>query len=181
MLRCLPNLRIHNITDPIMASAFVRLSCAWEFPNYIRLDRHESPYTLLWDNNYGRGCMRDREEADYWIIATGNMVYRAVEVAKELDGVGVINLYTLPIQEPFLDWVQDAKGLFTLEEHELRGGMGSAVLEALSDNGLQIPVKRFGLDFRKGFCYQYGGREHLQSLFGLDKDSLVKEIREWLS
>jgi len=53
-----------------------------------------------------------------------------------------------------------------------------AGIEVLSDNGKLIPLKRIGLDLKGGYCYKYGGRENIQMLCGLDKNSLVKKILE---
>ncbi len=85
----------------------------------------------------------------------------------------------MPFNEKLLlEAVSDAKKIITLEEHFLTGGMGSAVLEVLADNKKLIPVKRFGLSLEKGYCYKYGGRKQIQSLYGLDTKSLVKAIHE---
>lgn len=112
------------------------------------------------------------------------MVHRALEVAEQLKeksiDAGVIDLYTLPVNsELFLETVSGAKRLVTLEEHTLPGGLGSVVCEILCDNGMSLPVKRIGCDFRDGYCYKYGGRENIQSLYGLDVDSVVETVEQW--
>ncbi|MDO9333527.1 MAG: transketolase C-terminal domain-containing protein [Dehalococcoidales bacterium] len=179
ILRALPNLRIHSITDSNMAIAIASMSCFLPYPNYVRLDRKVFPtiYSPLYDFSHGLANLTEPKVVpDVYLVATGNMVHRALEVAQELP-LGVIDIFTLPInQDLFLKTVWKAKILFTLEEHTLPGGLGSAVCELLADNGLTIPVKRLGLDFSKGYCYQYGGREHLQSLYGLDKESIIRRI-----
>jgi len=99
------------------------------------------------------------------------------ELKKQSLEVGVIDLHTLPINEKlFFDSIGNAKKIITIEEHTLAGGLGSAVAELLVDNNKVIQLKRIGLDLRKGYCYKYGGRENIQSLCGLDKESILKII-----
>lgn len=182
LLRILPNMKVHIMTDSVMAAAFARLSLDSTSPSYIRLDRKRLPevyYKETKDAQFSGGLIAtfNRVREQHYIIACGNMVHTALQVAKEIDSTGVIDLYTLPINVPlFLDMIRGAKQLFTLEEHTLPGGLGSAVCEVLADNGISIPVKRLGLDFSKGYCYRYGGREQLQKLYGLDKDSIAEVL-----
>lgn len=181
VLRILPNIRVHNMTDSVMASAFAELSCNLDYPNYVRLDRKPLPVIYKEDHDFTTGLTVLVHGSDMYIIATGNMVHRALEVSEELRNhsvdVGVIDVYTLPVNEElFLDTIKDIKALFTLEEHTLPGGLGSAICEVLADNSMLIPIKRFGLNFSTGYCYKYGGRQHLQSLYGLNKDAIVKSI-----
>lgn len=181
IMRILPNMTVNNITDNIMAAAFADISCKITSPNYIRLDRELLPNIYKEGSDFSSGLTVLRPSNDAYIIATGNMVHRALEVSEELKKhsfeVGVIDLYTLPINgKLFLKAVDMAKRIITLEEHTIPGGMGSAVAEVLTDNNKFIPLKRLGLDFRKGYCYKYGGRKNIQSLYSLDKESIIKTI-----
>ena len=124
---------------------------------------------------------------DICIVATGNMVHRALEVSESLKKEGIsagviyIYIYTLPINEYiFVDKVKDVAQIVTLEEHTLSGGLGSAVCEVLSDHQLLKPVKQIGMDLKTGYCYKYGGRDNIQLLYNLDKESIVKTIMSQL-
>jgi len=181
IMRALPNITINNITDNTMAVAFADISCQMTSPNYIRLDREILPIIYKEGSDFSAGLTVLKESKDIYIVATGNMVHRALEVAEELKkhslDVGVIDLYTFPINEKlFLETIGSAKRIVTLEEHTLFGGMGSAVLEVLADNNKFIPLKRIGLNLRKGYCYKYGGRKKIQSLYDLDKESIIRTI-----
>ncbi len=180
-LRILPNLKIHNITDSIMARAFADISCELDCPNYVRLDRKILPDIYEEGTDFSLGLTVLAPNADICIVATGNMVHRALEVREELKNkgrdVGVIDVYTLPVNEDaFIDIVGNVKQIVTLEEHTLPGGLGSMICEVLADNGILKPIKRLGMDFMAGYCYKYGGRNNIQSLYGLDKDSLLNTI-----
>ncbi len=111
------------------------------------------------------------------------MTHTALDIANKLENqkVGVIDVYTLPINESlFLETVKGVKKLISLEEHFLPGGLGSAVCEVLNDNNLLIPVKRIGLPVNKGYCYKYGGREVIRGYYGIDKDSVEIQIKDFL-
>lgn len=180
-LRILPNLKIHNMSDSVMARAFADISCGLSCPNYLRLDRQVMPSVYDEGADFSLGLNVFYSGLDLCIVATGNMVHRALDVGKELKqkgiDTGIIDVYEFPInEEPFMDTVKDVKQLVTLEEHSMPGGLGSAVCEVLADYALLKPVKRIGMNFESGYCYKYGGRENIQALYGLDKKSIIKTI-----
>jgi transketolase len=180
-MRILPNMTINSITDNVMAQFVAENSCKMTSPNYVRLDREMLPLIYSPGTDFSQGLSVLSQGKDLWIVATGNMVQRAIEVSRELEALniqaGVIDLYKLPINEKlFLEKVEGAKRIVTLEEHTLPGGLGSAVAEVLADNNKFISLKRIGLDCRDGYCYRYGGRKNIQSLYGLDKKSLANLI-----
>lgn len=188
ILRTIPNLRIHNMTDAVMAEAFVDISVGLDYPNYIRLDRQENPdvYTngeFMEDDGY---AMTNASAGDVDILTTGSMVYTAREIAGVLEKRGkdvrVADFFEFPLTSGYFGEISNdpPKKIVTIEEHVLPCGLGSAVLEKLSDFGMLIPVERFGLDFSKGYCYQYGGRKELLKSCGLDKETILKQLEKWI-
>jgi len=181
VMRILPNLKIHNITDSVMARAFADISCKISYPNYIRLDRKVLPIIYDENSDFSTGLTVLNAVTEVCIVATGNMVHRAIEVSEILKNqgidVGIIDIYTFPINEElFVEAIKGVQTIVTLEEHTLPGGLGSAVCEVLADHQLMKQVKRIGMDFSKGYCYKYGGRKNIQSIYGLDKEYLVKTV-----
>ena len=176
VMRCLPNMVILNASDSDEAIFFAEVTCETRYPVYVRVDRKVLPDTELSHKRPDGRLTAIPICADMLIIATGNMFQRAVEVAEELN-VGALEIYEFPITWDRIDEnIDGIKQIITLEEHTLPGGLGSAVLEVLSDNNIKIPVKRIGMDFSKGYCYQYG-RESIQKHYGLDKESIIKAIK----
>lgn len=180
IMRILPNMAVNNISDSIMAAAFAESSCKMKSPNYVRLDRQVLPNIHKPGADFSAGLASLRAGKDLVIVATGNMTHHALQVADNLKAhsvdCGVIDLYTLPINEELLlREVAGVKRIVTLEEHTLPGGMGSAVCEVLMDNQALIPVERIGLDFKTSYCYKYGGRKNLHVCYGLDVDNLTKK------
>jgi len=184
VMRVLPNMTILNSSDSVMAARFAEMSCEISGPSYVRLDREVLPPIYNQDANFSDGLKNFKVGKDVCIVATGNMVHRAFEVTTKLAehsiDAGVVDLYRLkPINEgSLLGSIEPSERVVTLEEHLLNGGMGSAVAEVLFDNGKTVPLKRFGV--RDKYFYAYGGRNNIQSLCGLDVDSITQAILEWL-
>ena len=181
IIRALANVTVHNITDPLMASKFADISANFNGPNYVRLDRESLPVIYDENEDFTTGVKIFKSSRDLIIVACGNMVHTALTVSEMLEkegiNAGVIDIYTLPInRELFLTAVSGTRQVITLEEHNLNGGLGSAVCELFSDNNIAIPVKRIGLNLTEGYCYKYGGRKHLQSLYGLDPETITETI-----
>jgi len=182
-MRVLPNLTILNGSDSLMAARFADMACRIPGPSYVRLDRKVLPSLYKKGTTFEEGLSILKPGKDLWIIATGNMVHRALEVADELGResieAGVIDLYRLkPIDSNFLLKIIDsAEAIVTLEEHLLAGGLGSIVAEIVADAGRAVPLKRIGIPDR--YYYAYGGRENIQKICGLDQDQIRKTILEW--
>jgi len=119
------------------------------------------------------------------IIAYGNMVYTALEVARRLEEKGlslaVINArFARPLDENLIiEQARQAKTIFTLEEGIIEGGFGSAVRELLDRHGLyQARFKSFGLSTA---LYPLGKPDEIRKLLRLDVDSLVEDISRFYS
>jgi transketolase len=180
IMRLLPNMTVHSPSDSVMAHAFADMSMEMSTPNYVRLDRKTLPVLYKEGSDFSQGLsvLREGVDNELCLIATGNMVHIALEVGETV-GARVVDLYTFPVNEKaLLDAVAGTRQIVTMEETFLPGGVGSAVLEVLADHGEQIPVKRIGVDPKQGYCYQYGGRENLQRIHGIDKESILKAVSE---
>ena len=109
----------------------------------------------------------------------------AMDVAKELkqDGVsaGVISMHTIKPLDVALIKSLAAKNmpLFTLEEHSVVGGLGSAVSEVLTELGSPVLLKKIGLP--DAYPCIVGGQGYLRKAFGLDAKSICSTIREVIS
>lgn len=187
VMRVLPNLKIYGPSDGVTARALARISYEDHSPQYIRFDRSGIP-DLYQDRkvNFKDGLLpvTERENPDLTIIATGVMVHNALQVAQNLETrglcVGVIDLFRLkPMNEKLLiRYLKASRTLVTLEEHLLAGGMGSSVVEILSDHNCKIPTLRIGQNDQ--FVFDYGGREAIWEKYGLDVPSVSEKVSNWL-
>lgn len=186
IMRSMPAITIHSVTDSVMAQAVAELSCRMTTANYVRLDRQVLPALYKENTDFTKGVSLLKEGSDCYIVSTGGMTHTALEVANRLEArkisAGVIDVYTLPVNSGlFLKAIRGAERLITLEEHFLPGGFGSAICEVLNDNGVQIPVKRIGLPIEKGYCYRYGGRAAIREYYGIDTENIEKEAEAFLA
>jgi len=185
VMRSMPNITVHSITDSIMASKIAEISCDFNHTNYVRLDRHTPPDIYNDNYDFTQGFSVLMEGDGSYIISTGIMTHQALKIAERLKesgiNIGVIDLYTLPINEkPFVETVKSANKLVSLEEHFLPGGLGSSILEELNDNSISIPVKRLGLSIKDGYCYRYGGREDIRNYYKLDESNIEEKIKGFI-
>lgn len=185
IMRAMPNIVINSISDSIMASSFAEMSCGMKIANYVRLERQVFPDIYEENANFSKGISMLRKGRDYYILSTGSMTHTALDIANRLQKkglrLGVLDIYTLPINEDLLvELISQAKKLISLEEHFLPGGLGSAICEVLNDHNIFIPLKRIGLPPDKGYCYKYGGREIIRKHYGIDKDNTERKIIDFL-
>jgi 1-deoxy-D-xylulose-5-phosphate synthase len=122
-----------------------------------------------------------REGDDIAILATGTMVYPALDAAKIVGGegiaAGVVNCrFIKPLDEELIiDLASRKTRLLTVEENALQGGFGSAVLELLEERGVMCEVKRMGVPDR---FVEHGTQQELRALLGLDSSGIVDKVRE---
>jgi transketolase len=183
VMRALPNMHIYSPADTNMAAALVDVSLRAKTPVYCRLDRGKYPLLHKENENIDKGFSVLKKGWDICIIATGMMVHRALEIAKELVKYSieaqVVELYRLkPIDtKSILQAVRNIKKAITIEEHTINGGLGSIVAEILTDAGVSVPLKRLAVS--DDHLYTYGIREDIHCKLGLDKESIVNTIVEW--
>jgi transketolase len=146
-------------------------------PNYVRCDRHIRRDIYSLDDNLSNGFNVLKDGTDGYFVSTGIMTDEALKHCD--DKVGVIDLHTIPCNEKELCKLIQDKKVITLEEHFLPGGLGSYVLEIISDNQINTEVKRLGL--KQEYIYRYGGRQDNWDYHGLNEKNIVKVKDEFLN
>ena len=150
LMRSIPNMTVINPADSIEAEQAVLKAAEYVGPVYIRLGRMavDNVYDESYKFEWGKG-VELRKGADVTIIATGIMVQESLKASETLSEEGisvrVINIHTIkPIDKDIIiKAAKETKAIVTAEEHSVIGGLGSAVLEVLSDV-YPVPVKRIG-------------------------------------
>lgn len=183
MTRVLPNLTVISPADYYDAFKATKAAASWEGPVYIRCSKNASPVVTSWDTPFEIGKANVlKTGSDITIIGTGQLVAAAMEAAKALEKINisaeVINLHTIkPLDtETILKSLKKTNNLITIEDHQKRGGMGSAVVELLAEN---YPVKSIimGVDDVFG---ESGTPEELYSKYGLTSKSLISNVQKLL-
>ncbi|MDF2676732.1 MAG: transketolase family protein, partial [Bacillota bacterium] len=175
LMRSIPNMTVINPADCIEAEQAVIKAAEFFGPVYIRLGR--AGVENIYDENYkfeiGKGVELKKGD-DITIIATGLMVQKSLKAAEELSQEGisvrVINIHTIkPIdKEIIIKAAKETKAIVTAEEHSIIGGLGSAVLEVLSDECPTL-VKRIGVNDTFG---ESGKPDDLLEKYGLTENHI---------
>ena len=148
--RVLPNMVIVVPTDSIEAKKATLAIAKHVGPSYIRFGREKTPVITKTETPFELGRALPILAGDeVTIIANGQMVYRAMMAARELEGkisVGVLNMHTAkPIDaKAIIDAAKETGAIVTAEEHQIIGGLGSAVAEVLGDHH-PVPIERVGI------------------------------------
>lgn len=124
-----------------------------------------------------------RTGKDATIIACGAMVFEALKAADILVEkgfqIGVIDMFTIkPLDiDLVLESARNSKMIVTAENHNVIGGLGSAVAEVLADNGCGVPLRRIGCQDRFG---QVGSSDFLQKEYGMTYEEIIVSIERYL-
>ncbi len=180
ILRCIPQLTIINPSDARMTRQAIRAAAAFPGPVYIRLGRDPTPVLPETDSIFaiGRGQLRVEEGWQAVLLTTGLITVEVLEAAVELDRQGIkCTVAEFPTLKPLdrelvLTLARRAETLFTVEEHNLIGGLGTAVIETIGE-GPNRKVEKIGIPD----CFlESGTPEELRRKYGLSKQSIVRRV-----
>ena len=187
LMRIMPNMDVVSPCDSIEAKKATLAIAKTKKPAYLRLAREKTPIITTEETPFGLGktevfWMPEVGLAQVGIIATGGLLYKALLAAKELEVEGiktkVMNLATIkPIdKEGVVALAKEAGAIVTVEEHQVMGGMGSAVAEVLAQN-YPAPIEFIGVQDKFG---QSGTPEELIEYYGMGKNSIVEAVKKIL-
>ena len=181
--RSLPNFIVIQPCDAVEAEKAVLALEKYNGPSYMRLLRN--PLPIIHDENYkfeiGKGEIL-RNGKDAVIFATGTMVYESLKAAEGLKednfDVYVVNIHTIkPLDEKLIiALAKKTNCVITAEDHNIIGGLGSAVEEVLSEN-YPCLMKRIGMQDRYG---ESGKPAELYEKYGLNAKAIVNHVKEIL-
>ena len=191
LTRVLPNMIVLSPCDAIEAKKTVAAAAEIDSPVYIRLSRVETPIITSEEMPFEIGKAKilfQSRPVDtpcpqvLGIIATGTMVHKALAAAKELAesgiAVSVMNLATIkPLDEKAIIKLAGETGtIVTVEEHQIAGGMGSAITELLAQKS-PTPIEFIGVKDQFG---QTGTYEELLNFYGLGILQIKQAVRRLL-
>lgn len=182
ILRTLPHLLVITPASPLEAKLATYAAYEYDGPVYIRLEGVREPeiFPQSYEFKIGKGnIIKDGNE--FCIISTGSIINEAIQAAKVLEEecglrTRVLNCPIIkPIDEELiLQTAQIVRGIVTIEENTIWGGLGSAVAEILAENNCNVKFKRIGL---KNFAHGCGNREEMREINGLKSANIVDMVK----
>ncbi len=180
LMRSIPGMVIINPADDIEARAAVLAAAEHDGPVYMRFGRLAVP--RVFDENYkfeiGKAVTL-KEGTDVTIIATGLMVNEAIQASEALEAEGIsvelINMHTIkPLDKEAVVAAAKKTGcIVTAEEHNVIGGLGDAVCDAVCAE-YPVPVVKVGVEDTFG---KSGPAVDLLHVFGLDAKNIVEKAK----
>ncbi len=188
LMRVLPRMVVISPCDFYEAKKAVIAAAKTKDPTYIRLPREKSVVITTEDTPFkiGKGTIlfkpKDGKKADIGLVATGSLMIEVLKAAKRLEDGGksvtVLNISTIkPLdKEAVISLAREAGALVTIEDHEIAGGLGSAISECLAEH-FPVPIEFIGI---KDVFGQSGTSEELIKHYGLDADSIYEAAKRMM-
>lgn len=183
--RVIPNMVVVSPCDAIEAKKATIALAELKKPAYLRLAREKTPVITTDATPFEIGKAQllfgdEKDKADVGIVATGALVYRALKVAealkKENISVKVLNISTIkPIDaEAVINLAKTTGAIVSVEEHQIAGGLGSAVAEVLSQN-FPVPQEFIGVHDKFG---QSGTPNELLEHYGMSEKDILNAVKK---
>ena len=181
MMKMLPHMTVINTCDFNQTKAATIAIAKHVGPVYLRFGRPKVPNFTEINQNFEIGkAVLLSEGTDVTIIATGHLVWEAIEASKELEKLSIsseiINIHTIkPLDsDAILRSVSKTKCIVTAEEHMLNGGLGDSVAQLLSRK-LPLPLEMVGVNDTFG---ESGTPRQLMEKYGLTSNDIVNAVKK---
>jgi len=183
MMKMLPHMTVINTCDYNQTKAATLAIADHIGPVYLRFGRPKVPNFTKENQDFIIGkAVHLKEGNDVTIIATGHLVWEALEAAKKLNdqniSTDIINIHTIkPLdKEAILKSVKKTKCVVTAEEHMLNGGLGDSIAQLLSRE-LPTPLEMVGVNDTFG---ESGTPRQLMEKYGLTSSDIINAVKKVL-
>ncbi|MBI2135308.1 transketolase [Candidatus Woesearchaeota archaeon] len=183
ILRCIPNMTIVAVADADEMKRLMPQTVDYNGPIYIRLAKGNDPIVSSDKFSFKIGkAIEMRKGNDVLIVTTGITLKFALEASKTLEKEGinatVLHMHTIkPLdEEALIKAAKNVKGIITIEEHNVKCGLGSAVVECLSQADIMVKTKIIGIP--DVFPDGYGSQEYLLEKYGITTENLVRQAKD---
>ncbi len=181
LMRVLPRMTVLSPCDAEEAYKATIAAAAVPGPVYLRFAREKTPVFTTQKTPFAIGktnLLWSTEQPKVVIFATGPLVYRALQAARECTDIPVlvVNVHTIkPLDtEAIVQYAQRTGAVVTVEEHQIAGGLGSAIAEVLSQRH-PVPIEFIGVHDQFG---QSGTPEELIAHYGMDASHISAAVRK---
>ncbi len=184
VMRSIANMTVVSPSDPVTTRKAVFAIAAHEGPVFMRLGRQPAAYLHENDVPFRLGRMiLMRPGNDLSIIATGHMVGEALRAADELASAGVdarvLDCHTIkPIdRDTIIAAATETAGIITVEDHNIMGGLGSAVAEVVTEH---CPTRVYRVGLRDRFASSGRDYRKLLATYEIDAAAIVRQAHRRL-
>lgn len=181
LMRSIPNMTVLCPSDDIQTKWAVKEIAKIKGPVYIRLARVATPVIYSENQEFEIGKMvQIGKGTDATVFATGIEVAEALKAKQELEkeniNIRVVDVHTIkPIdKEMVIKCAKETKKIITIEDHNIVGGLGSAICEVLSE---EYPTKVIRMGMKDMFG-KSGKAEQLLKYFKLDSNAIIEKVKE---
>ncbi len=182
VMRAIPNMTVIETGDATEVETVLEVADKIDGPVYVRVLRGEVPRLFSTPFEFNRLRTLSKGD-DILVVSSGVCTEEALRASRPLSarGIGVHHLHASTLKpfdrDTLLDAARGKKGIVTLENHTVVGGLGSLVAELLAEEGLGIRLRRLGLNdtFAHG-----ASKPYLMKKYGLDAGALVTTIEQLL-
>lgn len=182
LMRAMPNMQVFSPCDAIEAQKIVVAAAKSGKPAYIRFGREKTPVMTTSETalEIGKAQLFWKSESPVVaIFATGPLVHNALLAAqtleKENSAVTVANVATIkPLDPQIVEIAKSAKAVVTVEEHQVNGGLGSAIAELLAKNA-PTPIEMVGVQDQFG---QSGTPAELIEHYGMGVQGIIAAVKK---
>ena len=181
IMRVLPNMTVVCPGDPWEVEQALKESVNYKGPIFLRLGKQGEPLINKEDSDFKIGkAITIIKGNDATLISTGNTLEIANEVTEKLRNKNVdASLISMHTIKPFdaeliIEILRNGKPVFTIEEHSLIGGLGSAVADIIAESSFNPVFKKFGTEDK--FSHYVGGHNFIREKFGLTAENIIKKI-----
>ena len=182
LMRALPNMTVICPGDPVETTLATSAMLTHKGPVYLRIHKKGDPVVHLKKPEFSIGeAITLTSGKTVGILTTGNMLPTSVAVAKRLNeegiSTGLIQFHTIkPLDvQSIRHAAKSYSALFTVEEHSIIGGLGSAVSEVLAEKSTKATFNRIGISDR--FTKEVGSQEYLRKVNHLSIEDIYTTIK----
>ena len=179
LMKMLPGMCVINPCDYNQTKAATIAIANWNGPVYLRFGRPSVPVFTPSDQTFEIGkAWKIQEGNDVTIVATGHLVWKAIEAAEILHeqhiSAEIINIHTIkPLdEEAILSSVKKTRCVVSAEEHQINGGLGDSIAQLLSR---KMPTAQEFIGVNDSFG-ESGTPDQLMKKYGLEKENIVEAV-----
>ena len=183
LMRMIPNMKILVPSNVKELKQAIKIAIDYDGPVYIRATRDTVPDVELKQNaEVGKSIIIEDNGDDFALIyegTTASLAYKSFQALKEKGYNGkLINIFSIkPIDENLINnLASEVKGIVTLENHSILGGLGGAIAEVIAKKSIHAPIEYVGVE---DVFTESGKAADVKAKYGLNMENIIKKVENF--